>query len=636
MITLFTNRLFCLALTLIVTGVLYLSTLQTVPNGSSDYYMIDVGETQIVLNRWGTLHATGYPHYVMTGSALVTILRGLGLDAATAPTLVAWIWGMVALALFYLLAEHLTEMPLLAAGVTILFGLTRTVWIHASIAEIYSFGLVILLALLNLALWKTEIPHLTDFPSRIYWMALLGGIGIAHHRAIVMAIPALLYAVCPTFRLHWREMPKIVWVSVALGLLGFLPYIYLPLRAMSGEKWIYGDPTTWQGFLDQFLGREANRFIGLPESLSDLGKNIALINTVLLRDLTPSGLLIGFVGLSLALRRPETRRAAVTFSLSALAAYAFHSAFYTDILSALILPVTLSLAFGWLFLGMEIERFKRKGAKVAKVRKEIVTAEAQRPQRFNFPVLVFLVAWWFIFFLILTIQNQSFIKTLTTDRTGLETIALIADAPDGSTVMLAWGPRYFSAAFAKDVQGRLETITLVDDKVDFSAIRLPIITPDYTLFNQPLAWWQARLDAEQLYLSTAAPHLVAIDTQPQQADASLPNGINMLSAQVRCEADRILLDVMWAASDVPERDLSVFVHLVDSQGNVVAQGDQSAPVYGWRPLTTWTPAEQIRDVYILPTRPDATEIRYGLYYQAADGAFINDYEFTREITCLEN
>ena len=44
----------------------YFSTLQTIPNGSEDYYMIDVGETQIVLNRWGTLHAANRPRRALS------------------------------------------------------------------------------------------------------------------------------------------------------------------------------------------------------------------------------------------------------------------------------------------------------------------------------------------------------------------------------------------------------------------------------------------------------------------------------------------------------------------------------------------------------------------------------------------
>ncbi|HLV35577.1 MAG TPA: hypothetical protein VKY59_10705, partial [Spirillospora sp.] len=76
-------------------------------------------------------------------------------------------------------------------------------------------------------------------------------------------------------------------------------------------------------------------------------------------------------------------------------------------------------------------------------------------------------------------------------------------------------------------------------------------------------------------------------------------------------------------------DRSVFVHLLNASGALIAQADQFAPVYGWRPLTGWTADEVIRDVYVLPHAPEAASIRYGLYYQADDGAFVNVLE--REI-----
>jgi len=82
----------------------YLTTLQTIPNGSEHYYMIDVGETQNVLNQWGTLHATGYPLYVIVGNILVAGLRVLGVSVATAPGVTSLIYGMIALALIYVLA----------------------------------------------------------------------------------------------------------------------------------------------------------------------------------------------------------------------------------------------------------------------------------------------------------------------------------------------------------------------------------------------------------------------------------------------------------------------------------------------------------------------------------------------------
>ncbi|MDX1994394.1 MAG: DUF2723 domain-containing protein [bacterium] len=621
--TLSRSRFFWLAAALLVTGALYLSTLQTIPNGSSQYYMIDVGETQIVLNRWGTLHATGYPHYVITGSAITAIFRLFGVDEATAPALVSLMWGLLALGLVYTLALHLSENPPLSALLTVAFGLTRTVWIHASIAEIYAFGLVLLVALLLLALWKTDLPHLTDYPARIYWMALIGGIAVAHHRAFAMAIPALLVAVAPRMMQHRKSLPQVILVSLALGLLGFLPYVYLPLREMSGERWVYGDTRTLQGFIDQFMGTEAGRFIGLPNTLEGLRVNFTVINTVLVRDLTVPGILLGILGLIIGIWRQNTRRAALVMTVNAGVAYAFHVALYTDVLSALILPVTLGLAFGWLFLTMAVTSSQRSA----------VSTQQGRERRFGAGLvssggLAMLCAYF-------VVQNFAFIKSLTTDRTGLETVALVEDAPPGSMVMLAWGPRYFAAGFEKDVRGGLDHVTLVDDKADFTEIAASgsaLITPDYTFYNQPPDWWQSRLN-QAIYLRAAAPGLIEIGLGPRMTAEPLTEAVGLLADTVICEPERFVLDVTWSAGQPPERDLSVFVHLQDEAGNVIAQDDKFAPVYGWRPLTGWQVNEAVRDVYVLPRLPHSARIHFGLYYQAADAAFVNVVEYTREATC---
>ncbi len=62
--------------------VLYLPTFQTTPNGGDHFHMADVGETQIVLNLWGTLHATGYPLYAIIGNVLADALKALPLCVA--------------------------------------------------------------------------------------------------------------------------------------------------------------------------------------------------------------------------------------------------------------------------------------------------------------------------------------------------------------------------------------------------------------------------------------------------------------------------------------------------------------------------------------------------------------------------
>ncbi|HRF93707.1 MAG TPA: hypothetical protein PLZ51_00870, partial [Aggregatilineales bacterium] len=82
------------------------------------------------------------------------------------------------------------------------------------------FGLLIGALLLVIALWKTPIR------GRMYWLAFIGGIGVAHHRAIAMMIPALLIAMLPYFWEHRREMPKMVIISLLLGCIGFVQYLY--------------------------------------------------------------------------------------------------------------------------------------------------------------------------------------------------------------------------------------------------------------------------------------------------------------------------------------------------------------------------------------------------------------------------
>ena len=123
-----------------------------------------------------------------------------------------------------------------------------------------------------------------------------------------------------------------------------------------------------------------------------------------------------------------------------------------------------------------------------------------------------------------------------------------------STVMLAWGTRYFAAAAAQLYLGRLPHITLTDHNQDLSPAfeNDTLITPEYTFFNQPLAWWADKLD-QDIWLQAAGPNLVHIRNTPEiiESDAAGP------SAQDKAQASlpgpiRIALEVVWlAGADAP-------------------------------------------------------------------------------------
>ena len=434
------------------------------------------------------------------------------------------------------------------------------------------------------------------------------------------------------------------------------------------------------------------RFVGLPQSWAALSANLQLVNDVLLIDLTAPGILLGLLGLFLAARSSRHRTAALTFIFGGLGAYAFHALLYTDVLSALILQVTLSLAVGWLFL-MDwllvhfIQRVDHvsvgwRSHGIAPTNRFDVGADPRvssenpnevRSWQTHFLAQIIIGFIVLLMALLLWAQNDPFIRTLTTNPAGLETISLVREAPPNATIMLPWGTRHFAVGFARDVWGQRTDLTLVDHKADFPEIMRctntlpteldrepttnspalnsgreleggvdfqddctsnfgPLVTPDYVFYNYPVDWWQTQLDTP-VYLRAAGPNLIEISSELQQTSDDLPDSINVLESAITCTPNHITLTVEWAAPTTPEEDRSVFVHLLDDQGNLVAQADQVAPVYGWRPLTSWLPQEVIHDNYWLSRATDSGIIRFGLYLQLPDGTFQNDYEAELPVSC---
>jgi hypothetical protein len=83
----------------------------------------------------------------------------------------------------------------------------------------------------------------------------------------------------------------------------------------------------------------------------------------------------------------------------------------------------------------------------------------------------------------------------------------------------------------------------------------------------------------------------------------------------------VTLTLYWRANALVDENYVVFVHLVDGQGNVVAQGD-GAPVNGFRPTISWRPGEVFTDThtFVLPEQPG--ERPYSLWiglYEPASG-----------------
>ncbi|HRF96726.1 MAG TPA: hypothetical protein PLZ51_16075, partial [Aggregatilineales bacterium] len=93
--------------------------------------------------------------------------------------------------------------------------------------------------------------------------------------------------------------------------------------------------------------------------------------------------------------------------------------------------------------------------------------------------------------------------------------------------------------------------------------------------------------------------------------------------------------VTWVTSDIPTENLRVFVHGYPMEGPMMTQADQPAPVYTWRPTSSWVAGEIVRDVYPLEraTRDGIFSIRFGMYRITSDGGFENVSEYEIRARC---
>jgi hypothetical protein len=369
---------------------------------------------------------------------------------------------------------------------------------------------------------------------------------------------------------------------------------------------VYGEPGTWRGFWIEFMGREADRLVTLPENAARWVDNIHDVWAILADEITLPGLLISLIGLIVAVTVSPYRRAAMVVTLSAAGPFLFAIAYHTAVLpQAILMPVVLALIFDLALLIDWLARVWR-------------------------PVMAFaaigLVGWCGALILI----NHGWIHGLVTEPTGLETIERVTRIPrnDKPAFTMPWGPRYSAAAYSRLVTGENDDVLMVDHKGDYHRLLedgYQLYTEPETFYTFPPDWWRERLG--QLYLSSAAPEIVQMSITPGLADPdSTPiiYGIAQRRAVLSCDDTTIYLSIVWQADSRPTADPSIFVHLTgDDPAPVLATADSRYPVYGFYPFSQWSPGEVVRDDFKLPRLPGGTQVRFGLYEQNQDGDFVN-------------
>ena len=221
-------------------------------------YVGDSGELVAAAATLGIPHPSGYPLYVLLGHLWIQLLGWAGVDSvAFRMSLFSAFFAAATCALFFLVCRRSDVVRPMAWLATFLFALSPSFWSQAGIQRVYSLNAFFVVAVVGLALewYRSESG---DGARNIRWMmaaALVAGLGAANHTVVgVLGAAVGVFAVASEPSLLRR--PKHLVACVGAGLVGLVPYAYLPVRSAQEPRLDWGDPDTLEGFLDVVLRRD--------------------------------------------------------------------------------------------------------------------------------------------------------------------------------------------------------------------------------------------------------------------------------------------------------------------------------------------------------------------------------------------
>ena len=230
----------------LVVGAVYVATLAptVLPYGTP--YTLDSPMLQAAAGVLGVGHPTGYPTYLMLTHLFTYLPVG---DVAYRANLASAAYGVAAVAAVFWAGVLICRRVVAAAVGSLAFGLSGAFWSQAVIAEVYTLNaLFVALVLCLLLLWRERRD------SRVLLTAaFFAGLSLTHHLSSGLLLPAGGLFVALVDRRVLSEAGSLLKGAGAF-VLGLLPLLYLPIRALMDAPLNEADPSTPGRFLNLVTG----------------------------------------------------------------------------------------------------------------------------------------------------------------------------------------------------------------------------------------------------------------------------------------------------------------------------------------------------------------------------------------------
>lgn len=600
----------------------------------------DSAEFQFAAWLGGFAHPTGYPLYLSLGWLWTHLLPWH--DPAWRMNLFSAVWGGVATGLFYLLALRLLPgvmrpvyRRLIALAAALVFAVTPTFWSQAVVTEVYSLHAVFIVAVLLALLRWAEVAETAAGRRQAVLVALLYGLSLAHHRSMILLVPAILVFIGQTLRtapaaVRRSLYPRRYLALIALGLVApLLSYLYIPLTAphvayyqvaLGPSRVLTLYDATFAGFIAHVTGSA----FGVALNVGAIGgEQLAGLVTRFIREFTWPGALLGLLGLAVSLLVPPRRRQPVTalLGLTFLAVIAFNLIYGIGDIHVFFIPAYLVWT---LWLAQGVEALARFVAGLPDAFRPY-TLSAARPAAPPSSSPLHLLAAVLLFMLAALLLKVNFAANdRHADRSARATwdAILAQPIPEGSLLLSndrdemvpQWYLRYVEGV-RPDLVGLFPGVQPGTDWADVGQVATAALrtgAPVYLIKPMP---------GLEVKFAMTGPLVSAGDTPP--AEGQLGALMKVIGPTVEKTPDRPLaltfgdalkltgydvepamataggtlkVTLYWQSQRVMARKYTSFIHIVDAAGTVLGQSDHQ-PGGAYYPTNLWRPGEMLADVH---------------------------------------
>ncbi len=261
-------------------------------------YVGDSGELVAAVQVLGIPHPSGYPLYVLLGKVW-TLLVPLG-SVAFRMSLFSAAAAAGACSVLFLLVRQLGCAQLPAITASLLLAFSPSFWGEANVQRVYSLNALFAV----IATYSAFGWWLGRQPKALVLTVFVCALGAANHTFMgVVGVIFGLFALSTDPAAVLR--PRVLAAMFAAGLVGLLPYAYLPIASSFDPPLDWGNPETWSSFLAVVERRDfwARAWIESPWDLVPIAIDYVV---GIGRELAWGGALVAIVGIAFGKRRGFT------------------------------------------------------------------------------------------------------------------------------------------------------------------------------------------------------------------------------------------------------------------------------------------------------------------------------------------